>query len=380
MNRINKYFNKKRNEYFSFIDESGNTGLNLLDKNQPFFVLGNVFSQKNIDIEGMSHFQEIHKKIGKNELHANHEGNKGLTSITTDLLSLIKELNLSFHFSVIEKKHYLKIILFHHFYDNGLNPGVNTFAQGVRSLRLLLSLNFSQIVDDNHLEKYLHSLRDKNYVLYSEIHADLASKVKEAPFDYRTKELLIDALTYTAMNPIEIFNSMSLDTITSPNNSAFVLMINDMNGGFPKNSFFKKIIHDEQEEFGKSLKDSFDIFSLRHIPNHSTTFMTDFNDVELLKGTEFELKDSHSSLGLQTVDPAIWLFKRNILNSKEDSLQLWEEILSRTSFSGIGLGLHIQEVNQNHQEIMSKHISDEQFEKGFELLRKIETKRWKATK
>ncbi len=70
----NPYLNQKKHEYYSFIDESGNTGLNLLDKDQPYFILGNVFSKNDLDQSGQPYFKEIHKKIESNELHANHEG------------------------------------------------------------------------------------------------------------------------------------------------------------------------------------------------------------------------------------------------------------------------------------------------------------------
>lgn len=373
-------FNNKKSEFYSFIDESGHTGLNILDENQPFLVLGNVFSQKNIDQDGVIYFKEIHRKLGKKELHANVEGNKGLAQINTELISLVQDLDLSFHFSVIEKQHYLKIMLFHHFYDNGLNPAVHVFGQAERALRMTLSFNFSQVVEDIHLINYLKALKTKDYSLYSAIHSDLAKKIKDAPFDYRTKELLYDALTYTSLNPKEIFDSMALNTILSPNNTAFILMLNEMNGGFPENAFFKQMIHDEQSELGKTLKQSFGIFSDKYLSSQPGTIMTDFKEVKLLKGTSFELKDSSLSIGLQTVDPAIWLFKRNVLSDKDESPFFWETIRPRMSMSGIGFNLHLQEVQENHRLILSRNITSEQIEKGRELMNMIEFKRWKAPK
>lgn len=380
MNFKNKYFNNKKMEFYSFIDETGHTGLNILDVNQPFFVLGNVFSQKNIDQDGAIYFKEIHRKLGKTELHANVEGNKGLAQVTSELMSLIQDLNLSFHFSVIEKKHYLKVMLFHHFYDNGLNPAVHIFGQAERALRMNLSFSFSQIVEDKHLISYLDALKNKNYSLYSEIHFDLAKKIKDTPFDSRTKELLYDSLTYTALNPKGIFDSMALNSVLSPNNTAFVLMLNEMNGGFPKNSFFKEMIHDEQSELGKTLKQSFDIFSDKHLSSQPGTIMTDFKEVKLLKGTLFELKDSSLSIGLQTIDPAIWLFKRNVLSDKDDSRFFWETIRPRMAMSGIGFNLHLQEVQENQRMILSRNITNKQMAKGQELMNMIESKRWKAPK
>lgn len=376
----NRYLFKPKLGLYSFMDETGNTGLNLLDQSQPLFILGNAFSTKNIDVEGKIYFKEIYQKIQKSELHANEIGNKGLADVSSDLVSLINDLDIHFHFSVIEKKHYLKIILFHHFYDNGPNPAVNAFALGARSLRLLLSLHFIQLVEDNHLNKYLLSLKNRDLKLYSEIHADLAKKVKESPFDYRTKELLYDALIYTAQNPKEIFESMSLDKICSPNNQAFVLMINQMHENFKDTAIFKEMTHDEQLEFGKSIKQSYNFFSPMYQPSSPTTLLGDHKDSPLLKGTKFSLRPSIESLGLQTIDPALWLFKRNMLLDKEDHPDFWYEIMTRTSFSGVTFMLHVNEVEQNKMQIKSRHISEKQLLKGHNLIRDIEKNRWKAEK
>ncbi len=157
-------------------------------------------------------------------------------------------------------------------------------------------------------------------------------------------------------------------------------MINELNNGFPKNSIFKKIIHDEQDEFGKSLKQSFKIFSTRHSPNHPMTLMTEFNDARLLKETQLEFKSSNQSLGLQTIDPAIWLFKRNILSCRDESPYLWSEIQSRISLSGIGYTIHLNEVMQNQSFLLNQHITHDQMKKAEQFIKEVESKLWKSDK
>ncbi len=361
----------------SFIDETGHTGLNFLDESQPFFILGNAYSKKDIDLDGSDYFLEIHQKLGKNELHANVEGNKGLKSIEDPFISLIQELDVQFHFSVIEKKHYLKVIMFHHFYDNGPNKAVNSFALGVRALRMLLSLHFIQLVTDEHLKKYLQCFKEKNLKLYSEIHSDLAQKAMTSPFDLRTKELLFDALTYTSMYPKEVFESMSFDKIVAPNITAFVLMINEINGTFHHQTSFKKLVHDEQLEFGKNLKFAFEVFSSRHHPNNPTSFITDHRDAKALKNTKFELKPSINSYGLQTIDPALWLFKKNVFSDQDHSPKIWEEIIQRIHLSGLTFSMHVDEVTKNKIELERIPLSDEQLMKARKMIQFAEKNRWK---
>lgn len=373
----NKYFKKKLGLY-SFMDETGNTGLNLVDKDQPFFILGNAYSNRNIDVDGKIYFNEIHRKIKSPELHANVTGNKGLSSINDELISLMNDLDIQFHFSVIEKEHYLKLILFHHFFDNGPNPAVSWAALGVRVFRLMLSLNFVQLVEDLHLQKYLIALKTLDLKLYSDIHADLAEKVKRSPFDKRTIELLYDALIYTAKNPKDIFESMSYDKICSPNNQAFVLMINQMHEHYKDNAVFREVTHDEQKEFGNNIQQSFNVLSPLYHPSKPLTMIGEYEESPLMKNAKFTIRPSHESLGLQTIDPAIWLFKRNIITDKNDQTYLFEQIMNRTSFSGITFMMHAHEMQGQQSEIMNRPITEEQIAKGKELMDLIEKKRWKS--
>ncbi|MCG8317096.1 MAG: hypothetical protein MI976_28080 [Pseudomonadales bacterium] len=64
---------------FFHIDESGNTGNNLFDENQPILSYGLLSSRTNVDILGTKLHRRILNKIGDDCLHANVLGVEKLT-------------------------------------------------------------------------------------------------------------------------------------------------------------------------------------------------------------------------------------------------------------------------------------------------------------
>ena len=66
---------------FFHIDESGNTGKNLLDRNQPRFSYGMISSSLNVDAIGIRLHKKMLQDLGVRELHANQLKLNGLTKI-----------------------------------------------------------------------------------------------------------------------------------------------------------------------------------------------------------------------------------------------------------------------------------------------------------
>ena len=73
---------------FFHIDESGNTGMNLFDGNQPRLSYGVLSSRLNVDALGSSAHKEMTGRLGVEALHANEMGVGGLAKIEDVLYAL----------------------------------------------------------------------------------------------------------------------------------------------------------------------------------------------------------------------------------------------------------------------------------------------------
>ncbi len=73
---------------FFYIDESGNSGNNLFDKNQPVLSYGILSSKTNVDLMGANEHKEMLRKIGTDSIHASVLKFAGLVEIADELNAL----------------------------------------------------------------------------------------------------------------------------------------------------------------------------------------------------------------------------------------------------------------------------------------------------
>ncbi len=109
--------------YF-YIDESGQTGLNLFDENQPNLYYGVLSSKTNFDILAQRKIKNLRKRLNVKRLHAADLGNGKLIEIIDDIIKLRKKFNLRFDLYRIVKSDYALICFFDQVFDQGMNPVV----------------------------------------------------------------------------------------------------------------------------------------------------------------------------------------------------------------------------------------------------------------
>ena len=83
---------------FFHIDESGNSGNNLFDKNQPILSYGVLSSTLNVDVLGRSHHERILRKLGVESLHANQLKADGLIKIASNLREIQEKFQFRFDY------------------------------------------------------------------------------------------------------------------------------------------------------------------------------------------------------------------------------------------------------------------------------------------
>lgn len=108
---------------YAYIDESGNSGGNLQDPNQPFFYHMALLSNDDLDKE--NEFQKLLKKYNIPEIHGSRQKSI-IDSYANDLLTILEKHDIHFLYHCTEKKTFAYIKLFESLFDNY----ENSFANG----------------------------------------------------------------------------------------------------------------------------------------------------------------------------------------------------------------------------------------------------------
>ena len=139
---------------YVYIDESGNSGLNMFDSDQKFFYLIAVVSKVNIQNIFSRHFDTICSKYNIKELHGNELGLTKMSNVCFELKRILKKINPKLALIYINKEAYVATKLFDTILDSGENYGVATHHYNLRPLRSVLLAKFLSIVDTDILKEF----------------------------------------------------------------------------------------------------------------------------------------------------------------------------------------------------------------------------------
>src|SRR5690349_10681778 len=90
---------------FAYVDETGNTGENVFDQNQPAFVTAAILTKSDFDMVYTGRMKKLAKQLGVPELHAYKLGMGRIEEIADDLLKVLKAADARFYLSRVEKKY-----------------------------------------------------------------------------------------------------------------------------------------------------------------------------------------------------------------------------------------------------------------------------------
>ena len=137
---------------FFYVDESGHTGTNLFDENQPVLYYGVLSSRVNIDVLAEKKLSVLRNRLGVTRIHAAEIGNGGLVQIIEGLVTLQKKFDLRFDIYRVAKVDHALICFFDQVFDQGLNPAI-TWSGYWTPMRYLLLLKLSYLFDEQTLKK-----------------------------------------------------------------------------------------------------------------------------------------------------------------------------------------------------------------------------------
>lgn len=371
-----------RFKMYAFVDETGNTGPNLFDPNQPEFLTAAVVTRSDFDAVYTKRLRQLCRKHGVDSLHASVLGLGPIEAMAPGLLRLLKKADARFFVSRVEKRYLLATKVFDTFFDSGENPAVPWDAYNIRPLRMALAFKVASLIDDDLAKLFWAMLMSKSEAkaraMIPEICSVFLSRV-DALQDERTKQIVRDAFTWSAEHPeaLDIFIAgRQAKNGHMPNMVAFKNLLEGLEHFSQRwKKPVRRIVHDRQSQFESTLAEWH-----RMTANASPEPLKLPGETHVLRqvsGSEFAVSASDRSAGIQIADCVLWIF-RQFLNGKQlppNTARLLSFVIRRAwqsdfSFKGVS-----QILNERYSEILSSELTPAQMAAAQQLRDGIEQRR-----
>jgi len=316
--------------YF-YVDESGQTGLNLFDPQQPVLYYGVLSSPHNLDEAARAAVEKIRQRFNVERLHSNELGIGRLTSAVPELSALQKELDLTFDIYRVVKVDHALISFFDQVFDQGLNKAVPWTAYWA-PLRFVVLAKLAYLFDEELLKLAWKARIEKKSAkangMLKQVCDALLERVDWIP-DPRGREIIGDALKWASKNPDDIhYNVYSNDEKLqiSPNLIGFQSVMHGIAlrlkvGGGDAAS----IVVDRQGEFNKAQEWITDFY--RSVKDKDTPWEVGPGlpkmDLANIPNIPITCTPGDMNAGLELVDIYLWLMKR-VFEKKEMTPELLE--------------------------------------------------------
>lgn len=376
---------------FFHIDESGNTGLNFFDEQQPRLSYGVLSSKLNVDVLGATLHRKMIRSLGVDALHATDLRAEGLAKISDQLLQIQKKCNFRFDYYFIDKRDFALVLFFQAVFDAELNEAVKWDFYWT-PMRYLALQKLAYIFDEDLLRESLalclirknqvHKEADQIVNLLSRVY----DRVLDSPIDARSKELFSYALRWGINNPLKLDFGVPDRKMVAPNTIGFQFVVQAIarrSRSRPKNE--PTVIRvDRQQQFNKSQDWTYSIYSIiseslsqseeserNRYRNHPIHWDILHEDLEFkgLPSSKIEFHGSDVSIGIQLVDIYLWITNQ-FLQGREippELARFARSFLRSATADGISIdGMARRFLNFKEQLPPLEELSDEQLEKGHE--------------
>lgn len=370
---------------FVFIDESGNSGQNMADKDSPFFYHLALLSKYNIDLDLNGRIKKLLKSHSLDELHEAEISNL-LDELSPTILQELKDNNASFYYAEVEKSYLAYAKLYDTLFDNEENLGVRWSAYQLRPLRLMLLCNFIGIVDEKiAIDFYKNCLIASSQQQANDYLNRTCKLILSETYrlkDFRTKQIIEDALNGAKnfSSDITMFEKSKQDRWRHlPHIVSFLPMLNAISVYSRKhNSKVQRIIHDEQEQVQHVITEMHSIAAKAGARRVVWDLRENGSlDFKRIPEKSFEMKDSTKSYGIQITDVCLYI----LTHAKPDSFcephkyELYnyinEHLIERFIFSKRMLYF---EASLWYNKIMNSNLSQDQIEFGKDFVKKMDDK------
>jgi hypothetical protein len=298
---------------FAFVDETGNTGANLLDESQPDFYTAALITKSDFDLVYAQDIRRLAKQFGDGPLHGKDLGFGRAEAIAKALLQVFKKADARFFISRVEKRYLLATKIFDTFFDSGENAAVAWHIYNVRPLKIILALKVASIVSEDVALSFWNMLLEMNEAkakgALPSICQSIIERVDELP-DQRSRDIVRDALIWAQEHPETIhihLDSRQARNGHMPNMVAFANLLDGLEG-FSKRWArpVRRITHDRQSQFDKTLTSWHEMYS--NASPEPIKLVGETVVFQKVAGSIFEVKSDVDSAGIQAIDVILWLY------------------------------------------------------------------------
>jgi hypothetical protein len=365
---------------FAYVDEAGNTGGNLFDDDQPWFLTIGLMTRANFDVLERGLFAN---RAGANgDFHANDLGFEKIDKIAPMLLTAAKRRDGRFFVSRLEKLYLATAKVVDTVFDAYENKAVPWHVYNLRHLRLVMLFKLAHYVLARSVVKlFWDALMAKNPRRSTELFVEACkatlARVHNLP-DARSRELAEQAFTWAVENQDKI----TVHTQTKlaryghmPNNVAFMNLLD----GIERQSKswerpVAEIKHDRQTQFEKSLTYMHEMYANADPTPIEWPGMPPLS-VQKAFGSRFVVSSRLESPGIQLVDIVMWLFGRlnNGDHLRQESQRLINYVLRKGAYNDFSFHGVYANLEREMRPIMEAPLSDEQLARTKEMMACLDT-------
>lgn len=357
---------------FIYADESGHSGRQIFNK-PSYYYQGAIISE--IDTEPLLHSvaEKYIKEFGVDRLHANELKPHTVEEIATSFLSLLKDVNWTFHLSVIEKQ-YLSITKFvDSLFDSFENKGVRWVWYNHEFFRHTLCCLFDDILSEEDRRRFWESYLKDDYNGINSVVKTVLNRLDEVPLDNRLYQVSKEGLLFALKYPEEI-TLMASKTKKSykghtPNMVAFSSLIQAIHKFCKEHNTRPEVfVHDPQSEFGSTMREYHKMLANVRAEHNESGFTLQTEKVEYDLG-KFSLIPSKHLASLQAIDLFLWLAQRK---DRIENIGLKEALLNITDPFYISRASSDIIRSSWAYKLSNCDLTEEQIEEGKKIVEKME--------
>lgn len=372
---------------YAYFDETGNTGVNVFDRDQPVFITGWVAAREAVDEVAATDVRQLAERLGVPYLHATAVAPQHRNEYFSGLAAICQRHDLKFGFSRIEKSYLVAAKLVDVLFDAVENFGVPPHWYFVRPLRLSLVFALAEVVPEDVYRAFWACLFEANAAYRQQMFQRVINDIHEAGLripDRRLREIVTSATDWATQHPdtITLFLGRRPGLGHAPNLAALMpclKMLEHLQRSWGCSPV--SIVHDRTSQFGALLQQAHGIFEsggLVEVP----LLPIPPEERRLVEGSSFEVRRSQDSAGLQIVDGALWLLSRTRdgQDVPREAAPLMDYLLGDgdamlddLSFENVFQSLH-----KELAAIMAVPFSEEDQHRGREQLTRVEANRLAA--
>ena len=308
---------------FFYVDEGGNTGLNLFDSVQPALYYGVISSSANLDVVAKSAVEQMRSMLGVERIHAKELGNDKLSLIAKHVAEVQRKFCLGFDFYTVVKADHAVMCFFDQVFDSGMNDAVR-WSNYWTPLRFRLLLNLAMLFDEELAKKAWDARIEGNdgiaNRLLIEVCQELISRLPEV--EDEGARCIHDALLWAIKNPDSIGYNVSTSNLPkkekkgpaqqiSPNIIGFQFVMKGIASRLETaKREASRIVVDQQGEFNGAQQTLAEFFKAASgVQFISGPEMPTIN-FDSMPSIPIEFLPGHASVGLELVDVMLWVHRR----------------------------------------------------------------------